>query len=184
MSFVLSSKPILIVAFASRTWAHWIFPRYWSGTKWKRHIPVSTKVCLRNSWNMLASWSKARRILYGEQSQIGLAARKFLQDSAQYQWLVGRLIYLTLTRPELSCSIHILSQFMQAPGEIHMEAAGRVFHYLKGNHGKGILLRTDSNLWIVTFCDSDWGAHLITRKSLTSYFVTLGEFPISCRTKK
>ena len=87
--------------------------------------------------------------------KLGLATRKCLQDPTQYRRLVGRLIYLTLTHPELSYSVHILSQFMQEPREEHMEVAKRVLHYLKGNPRQGILLKSDSDLTITAYCDFD-----------------------------
>jgi len=75
--------------------------------------------------------------------KLGLATGELLSDPTQYRRLVGRLIYLTLTRPELSYSVHILSQVMQAPREVHMEAAKCMLRYLKGNPGQGILLRSN-----------------------------------------
>ena len=87
--------------------------------------------------------------------KLGLATGKCLQDPMQYRQLVGRLICLTLTRPELSYSVQILSQFMQEPREEHMDAAKRVLRYLKGNPGQEILLKSDSDLTTTTYCDSD-----------------------------
>jgi len=55
---------------------------------------------------------------------------------------------------------------------------------LKGNPGQGILLQSDSDLQLYAFCDSDWGVCPITRCSLTGYFVTLGNSPISWKTKR
>ena len=111
--------------------------------------------------------------------KLGLASGRFLADPTQYRRMVGRLIYLTLTRPELSYSVHILSQFMQAPRTDHMEAAKRVLRYIKGTLGQGILLRSDSDLNIVVFCDSDWRACPLTRKSISGYFISLGGSPVS-----
>jgi len=65
-----------------------------------------------------------------------------------------------------------------------MEAAKRVLQYIKGTPRQGILLRSDADLNILAFCDLDWDACSLTRKSLTGYFITLGGFPISWRTKK
>ncbi|PKI37261.1 hypothetical protein CRG98_042352, partial [Punica granatum] len=48
-----------------------------------------------------------------------------LQDPSRYRRLVGRLIYLTITRPELSYPVHILSQFMQRPKQTHWDATLR-----------------------------------------------------------
>ena len=78
--------------------------------------------------------------------KLALASRKPLSNPTQYCHLIGRLIYLTITRPELSYAIHILAQFIQDPKEDHMEAARKILRYLKGNPGQGILLRSDSDL--------------------------------------
>ena len=115
---------------------------------------------------------------------LAMATGAPLQNATQYRRLIGRLIYLIITRPELSYAVHILSQFLQNPREDHMEAARRVLRYLKGNPGQGILLRSNSNLQGSAYCDSDWGAHPLLRHSLTDVLVRLGGFPISWKTKK
>ena len=76
----------------------------------------------------------------------GLATGEFVSDPESYRWLMGRLTYPTVTRPDLAYSVHILSQFMQEPRMEHWEAALRVVRYLKGTPGQGILLRADSEL--------------------------------------
>lgn len=76
-------------------------------------------------------------------------------DPVQYRRLVGRLIYLTITRPELCYSIHILSQFMQDPRQSHLDVAVRILRYLKQSPGQGILLRTPHSLQLSAYSDSD-----------------------------
>ena len=105
-------------------------------------------------------------------------------DPERYRRLVGRLIYLTITRPELCYSVHTLAQFMQAPKEAHWNAALRVLHYIKAHPGQGLLLSASSSLAVTAYCDSDWAACPITRRSLTGYFIMLGSSPISWKTKK
>ncbi|KAJ4812357.1 Retroelement pol polyprotein-like [Rhynchospora pubera] len=107
-----------------------------------------------------------------------------LDDPEQYRRIVGRLIYLTITRPELCYSVHVLAQFMQSPLQAHYDAAIRVLRYLKGNPGQGVVLRADSDLRLYAYCDSDWASCPLTRRSLTWYFVMLGQSPISWKTKK
>ena len=68
--------------------------------------------------------------------KLALAKGKDLDDPTPYRRLVGRLIYLTITRPDLTYAVHILSQFMQTPKEEHMEAARRVVRYIKGTAGQ------------------------------------------------
>jgi len=119
-----------------------------------------------------------------ENHKLALAQGPLLPDPTRYRRLIGRLIYLTITRPDLTYAVHILSQFMQAPREDHIEAARRVLRYLKGTAGQGILLRAATDLHLVGFCDSDWRACPLSRKSLTGYFITLGGSPVSWRSKK
>ncbi|KAJ3699854.1 hypothetical protein LUZ61_003559 [Rhynchospora tenuis] len=107
-----------------------------------------------------------------------------MKEPERYRRLVGRLIYLTITRPELSYSVHTLAQFMHEPLEAHYDAALRVMRYLKGNPGQGVLLCADSKLQLNGYCDSDWASCPTTRRSLTGYFVMLGGSPISWKTKK
>lgn len=71
------------------------------------------------------------------------------------QHLVGRLIYLIVTRPDIIFSMHVLSRFMHEPRTMHMDVALRVFQYLKLSLGKGILLSSTSDLCIRGYCDAD-----------------------------
>lgn len=105
------------------------------------------------------------------------------EHPAQYRRLVGRLVYLSVTRPELSYSVHTLAQFLSNPQIAHWDAAIRVLRYIKGQPGQGILLRP-SDMQLNAFCDSDWAACPLTRRSLSGYFVLLGRTPVSWKTKK
>jgi len=93
-------------------------------------------------------------------------------------------MYLTTTGPDLTYVVHILSRFMQAPRLEHMDVARRVLRYLKGTAGQGILLKANSNLQLVRYCDSDWGICPVSCKLLLSYFVMLGGSPISWKSMK
>jgi hypothetical protein len=97
---------------------------------------------------------------------------------------VGRLIYLTITRPDIVFAVNILSQFMHAPRLPHMQAATRVLRYIKGSPGQGILFPSSNTLHVTAYTDSDWASCPTTRRSTTGYFIQLGTSPISWRTKK
>jgi len=107
-----------------------------------------------------------------------------LSDSTQYQRLVGRLIYLSVTRPDISYSVHMLAQFIQTRVQEHWDAALRVVRYLKGTPSQGIILRVDCDLQLYGWCDADWATCPLTRRSLTGWIVFLGNSPISWKTKK
>ncbi|XP_020870708.1 uncharacterized protein LOC110225397 [Arabidopsis lyrata subsp. lyrata] len=116
--------------------------------------------------------------------KLSLAKDDAFHDPSRYRRLVGRLIYLGNTRPEMSYAIHILSQFMNNPQQAHWNAALRVVRYLKNSPGQGILLRANTSLTLNAWCDSDHGACPITSRSLTGWFIQLGDSPLSWKTKK
>ncbi|XP_060183462.1 uncharacterized mitochondrial protein AtMg00810-like [Lycium barbarum] len=62
-----------------------------------------------------------------------------LNDVKKFQQLVGSLIYLTITRPEIAYSVGIVSLFMQCPRSSHLDAARRILHYVKGSLDHGLL---------------------------------------------
>ena len=128
--------------------------------------------------------TKPARSPIDQNHRLALDDSPMYSDPVRYRRLIGRLIYLTITRPELCYSVHVLAQFMQCPREIHWEAATRILRYLKGHPGQGIFLRQNSALQLIAYCDSDWGACPLTRRSLTGYFIFLGGSPISWKTKK
>lgn len=68
-----------------------------------------------------------------------------------YQSLVGSLIFVTPSRPDISYSVSTLSKFMTSPLSIHMDTAKRVLHYLQGTTDYGILFPCNSALGLEAF---------------------------------
>ncbi|XP_019106129.1 uncharacterized mitochondrial protein AtMg00810-like [Beta vulgaris subsp. vulgaris] len=108
----------------------------------------------------------------------------FYADPSHYRCLVGKLNFLTHTRPDISYGVQTLSQFLQAPRTPHLKALHHLLRYVAGSVGQGILLQASPQLTLQGYSDSDWGACPNTRRSVTGYLMLLGKSPISWKSKK
>ncbi|KAL1203338.1 Retrovirus-related Pol polyprotein from transposon TNT 1-94 [Cardamine amara subsp. amara] len=107
-----------------------------------------------------------------------------LMEVKQYQRLVGRLIYLTITRPDISFAVNQVSQHMQTPSKHHWGMIDRILRYLKGTPGKGIWMGRNNATDIVGYCDADWAGDKSDRKSTTGYCTFVGGNLVTWRSKK
>lgn len=109
-----------------------------------------------------------------QKHNLGLSTTPSLTDVLNFRRLIGKLIYLTVSRPDLAYTVHILSQFVNEPTEDHLKAAHRVLRYIKGAPAQRIFFPSNSALQLQVYCDADWAACPITRNSISGYCVTLG----------
>ncbi|KAL4582843.1 hypothetical protein LXL04_007404 [Taraxacum kok-saghyz] len=107
-----------------------------------------------------------------------------LNDPTAYRQLVGSLVYLTVTRPDLAYAVHTVSQFMASPYSNHYAAVLRILRYLKGTMFHGLHFSSKSSLVLKAFSDADWDGDLTDRRSTTGYCFFLGDSLISWRSKK
>ncbi|XP_057503724.1 uncharacterized mitochondrial protein AtMg00810-like [Actinidia eriantha] len=107
-----------------------------------------------------------------------------LSDPTLYRQLVGSLIYLTVTRPDISHAVHIVSQFMSAPRSTHYAAVLRILRYVKGTIFHGLHYSSHSSLTLRAYSDADWAGDPTDRRSTTGYCFFLGDSLISWRSKK
>lgn len=109
---------------------------------------------------------------------------KFLFNMSEYQKLVGKLIYLFVTRPDISYAVHCLSQHMHAPLNSHFTTALRVLRYLKQALGTGIQFEYGKKLTLYAYSDADWAKCPISRKSVSGFCVYFCNNLISWKNKK
>lgn len=107
-----------------------------------------------------------------------------LPTHTDYQHVIGKLIYLTITRPDITFAIHILCQFMQNPTCVHMQVAKRVLRYLLGTVSEGVFLAFQSGAMLTAYTNSDWASCPLPRKSTTGFCCLLGSSLLSWKTKK
>ncbi|XP_026428690.1 uncharacterized protein LOC113324597 [Papaver somniferum] len=94
------------------------------------------------------------------------------------------LNYLTITRPDISHAVHIVSQFMSAPRSTHFAAVLRILRYLKGTLYQGLQFSSKFDFTLRAYSYSDWAGDVTNRRSITGYCMFLGDSFISWRSKK
>jgi hypothetical protein len=106
-----------------------------------------------------------------------------LVDTTLYKHLVGSLLYLTHSRPNLSYEVGIVSRFMQEPRELHWKDARHILRYVQVTITFGIHYEEKSTLDLIEFTDSYWVDDSTNHKSTSSYSLSLGSGPICLLSK-
>lgn len=104
-------------------------------------------------------------------------------DATLYRQVVGKLQYLSFTRPDISFAVN-MSQFMHAPTQMHWSSVKRLLRYLQHtkNHGLQITSKTSPGLFM--YSDADWAGDINDRTSTSGYILYFGQNPISWSSKK
>ncbi|CAM8880588.1 unnamed protein product [Rhodiola kirilowii] len=116
--------------------------------------------------------------------KLALSTANPLPDPTEYRKIVGKLVYLHVTRPDIAFPVHMLSQFLAAPTTEHLQAATRVLRFLKNAPAQGLFYPAGAPLSLEAFCDADWASCPLTRRSTSGYGIKLGNCLVSWRTKK
>ncbi|XP_026429072.1 uncharacterized protein LOC113325047 [Papaver somniferum] len=107
-----------------------------------------------------------------------------LVNSTDFKGLVGCLIYLTATRPDIMYALGLVSRFMESPRQSHLQAAKRILKYIKGTTSMEIFYTVSEDPKSVGFTDSDWDGDTEGRKSTSGYGFQLGTGFFSWSSKK
>lgn len=108
-----------------------------------------------------------------------------LEDPGMYRRLVGKLIYLTVTRPDITFAVSVVSQHMQTPLQSHLQAVRRILLYLKKAPGQGLVYRSSSTPpSLVAFADADFAGSVDDRRSTSGYCTFFAGNLITWRSKK
>ncbi|XP_058783954.1 uncharacterized mitochondrial protein AtMg00810-like [Vicia villosa] len=128
--------------------------------------------------------SKPSTVPFDPNLKLSIHEGQPLEDPSSYRRLIGRLIYLTNSRPDISFTVQHLSQYVSKPLLPHYQAATRILRYPKAHPAKGILFSSSSELKLSAFADSDWARCPDTRRSVTGFCIILGTSLICWKSKK
>jgi len=107
-----------------------------------------------------------------------------VEDTTMYRRIVGSLIYMTITRPDLSYAVRVVSQFMQTPREPHLDAVRRILRYIKHTLQCGIFYEAKSQLQVHGYMDADWAGNVSDRRSTSGFMFSFGSGVVSWSNKK
>ena len=109
---------------------------------------------------------------------------ELLRDPGRYRRLVGKPNYLTITRPNISFPVSVVSQFLQSLCDSHWDAVVRILRYIKGTPGQGVLYENRGHTLVVGYSDTDWAGSPTDRRSTSGYCVFIRGNLISWKSKK
>lgn len=109
---------------------------------------------------------------------------ELLDDPSTFRRLIGRLLYLNFTHPDIMYAVHHLSQFVHQPQKPHWIATLHIVRYLKNTPSTGLYFPAKALAELEVYCDADWASCKITRRSITGFCIFLGKTSISWKSKK
>jgi hypothetical protein len=120
----------------------------------------------------------------GTNDQLGIDASGNMIYQKQYQSMIGSLLYVTASRPDVMFSVCKCARYQASPREIHLKATKRILRYLKGTHDVGLWYPKGSNFELIGYSDSDYGGCKINRTSTSGTCQLLGRSLVSLSSKK
>ncbi|GJX38475.1 retrovirus-related pol polyprotein from transposon TNT 1-94 [Tanacetum coccineum] len=95
-------------------------------------------------------------------------------DSTKYRGMIGSLLYLTASRPDIMFSVCLCARFQEAPKTSHLEAVKRIFRYIKGTTHLGLWYPKGTDIETVVYADSDHAGDYVDRKSTSGICTFVG----------
>ncbi|GKA28194.1 RNA-directed DNA polymerase, eukaryota [Tanacetum coccineum] len=105
-------------------------------------------------------------------------------DPSHYRGMIGTLLYLIASRPDLQFAICMCARYQAWPTEKHLNAVKRIFRYLKGTVNRGLWYPKDSLIALTAFADADHAGCQDTRRSTSGSMQFLGDRLISWSSKR
>ena len=105
-------------------------------------------------------------------------------DTTLYRSMIGSLLYLTTSRPDIMQAVGMVARYQASPKESHVAAVNRIFRYLKGTMEFGLWYPKNSYIELTTFSDTDWAGCLDDRKSTSGNAFFLGDCLVSWMSRK
>jgi hypothetical protein len=107
-----------------------------------------------------------------------------VEDTTMYKRIVGSLIYMTITWPDLSYAVGVVNQFMQTPQKPHLDAVRRTLKYIKHILQCGIFYEAKNQVQVHGYIDADWADNVFDRRSTNGFMFSFRSGAVSWSSKK
>ena len=91
-------------------------------------------------------------------------------DPTLYRSMIGSLLYLTASRPDICYSVGVCARYQSDPKESHITVVKRIIRYISGTLDYGIWYSKDTNISLASFSDANWAGNANDRKSTSGRF--------------
>ncbi|XP_070052481.1 secreted RxLR effector protein 161-like [Nicotiana tomentosiformis] len=105
-------------------------------------------------------------------------------NQTMYGGIIGSLLYLITSRPDIVFSVGLCARFQSNPKESHLKAAKRILRYLKGTQDLVLYYLSGDNFDLIGYTDADYAGYLVDRKNTSGMANFLGSYLISWGTRK
>ena len=105
-------------------------------------------------------------------------------DSSLYRSMIGSLLYLIASKPDISYSVGVCARYQANPKESHMIALKRIIKYVKTTTDFGVWYSKDTNDVLAGYSDADWAGNADDRKSTSRDCFYVGNNPVFWMSKK
>ncbi|GJW44247.1 retrovirus-related pol polyprotein from transposon TNT 1-94 [Tanacetum coccineum] len=119
-----------------------------------------------------------------EKSKLDEDLQGNLVDATLYHGMIGSLMYLTSSRPDLIYAVCLCARYQAKPTEKHLNAVKRIFRYLKGTINMGLWYSKDTGMSMTAYADADHAGCQDTRRSTSGSAQFLGDKLVSWSSKK
>jgi hypothetical protein len=119
-----------------------------------------------------------------QNGKLSADAGEVLEDATMYMKIVGSLIYMTITRPDLNYIVGLESQFMQVPRKPQLDGVRPTLRYVSAIADYGLFYEASTELQVHGYIDADWAGSILDRRSTSGFMFSFGSAAVTWSNKK
>jgi hypothetical protein len=119
-----------------------------------------------------------------QNGKLSADAGEVLEDATLYRKIVGSLIYMTITRPDLNYTVGLESQFMQVPRKPHLDGVKHTLRYVSAIVDYGLFYKASTELQVHGYIDADWAGSISDKRSTSDVMFSFGSVIVTWSSKK